>query len=470
MRRFFLYSIFIMGFPILADGKSSGWKKISWFGWGLGSGQEVQFSSEQANEKFYKELRINESVFHGSLDQNYSSERFLLRIQADGFLSSDSKFHFYAGRDLFLEWKNSKLSLALGRISEDLKQSSFRDWADGTDGIVVRADFRQNGKLRVDLFDYYSGYKLFEKVGFRDTILLTKRAQSFSNQDLPASLVEPDQFRNRYRGGLSYRYEIPFLEFGLRFQYLNFENWGRYGNDLSMNYQSSGDRDYLTHSTVDIHWKWRGFSSSLTGIFARGQDKTGWNRIRNAATLPITGEAILLSFGFDNLLWKAEIFGFLPDRDRRKENGEILELGFVGIGSNPSPVFSTNQSLDFYPSAWVTDRGLEKQFTLQSGKRQSAWSGINIEYKESRIRFRLYIASYFYLREDSGSSGNLTCSRDSFQNGYFREALLQSTLYMPTDDENVPLSFFKWSIGGWKSDPETAQREVFFQIQSGVIL
>ncbi|TGM59930.1 LA_2168 family protein [Leptospira adleri] len=469
MKKFLVYSFFIIILPVSASERNSGWTQLSWLGWGLGAGQETQSSSENPNYKTYKELRINESLFHSSLDQNFVSKHWSAKIQADGILSTESEFRFFAGRDLFFEWKNQKLSFLFGRISEDGKHNSFKDWADGTDGIAIRANFREWGRIRVDLFDFYSGYRLFEKDGFRDRILATKQSQSYSKEEV-VRLFGSNEFRNRYRGGLSYRYEFFALEFGFRFQYLNFQNWGRYSDDLRTNTVSSGDRDYLTHSTVDLNWKRNGFFFSLSGILARGLDKTGWNRIRNSAGIPISGEAILLSLGFDNSRWNVYAFGFLPDRDRRKENGEILELGFVGIGSNPSPVFTTNQSLDFYPSAWVTDKGLEKQLTLQSGKRQAAWSGINLEYNQSIMRFRFYLASYFYLRENSGSSGALCVSRDSFQKEYFREVLLQTTLFFPTEEERVPISFLKWSLGGWMSDPQTAQKEFFFQIQSGVVL
>ncbi|MBM9578666.1 hypothetical protein JWG45_16085 [Leptospira sp. 201903070] len=470
MKRFLVYSLFIICFPLFAAEKNSGWKQLSWFGWGLASGREVRNSSEEDKEGIYKDLRINESLFHTSLDESYFSEHWNLKIQADGFVSSESKFRFYAGRDLFLALKNSKLSLSLGRISEEGKHSSFQDWADGTDGIVVRGNLKEWGNVRIDLFDFYSGYQLFEKNSFRETIRNTKRNQYGTIGEISDLESGSESFRNRYRGGVGYRYNLSFLEGGFKFQYLNLQNWGRYGDDLSTVLNSSGDRDYLTHSTIDLNWKQSGFFCFFSGILVRGQDKTGWNRIRNSGNIPITGEAILVSLGFENSRWKLETFGFLPDRDRRRENGEILELGFVGIGSNPSPVFATNQSLDFYPSAWITEKGFEKQFSLQAGKRQSAWSGINLEYKESMIRFRFYLASYFFLRENEECSGALTFSRDSFQKGYFRESFLQTTLYFPTEEERIRLSFVKLSLGGWMSDPETSHKEFFFQVQSGVVL
>lgn len=252
----------------------------------------------------------------------------------------------------------------------------------------------KSGRVRFDLFDFYSGYSVFDKNGLKNEILNTKKPIG----EIDAKNSFSNTFKNRYRGGISYRYDFTFLETGFRFQYLNLQNWGRYTNDLNIENVSSGDRDYLTHSTIEFKIKYVWFYCFLSGILVRGQDKTGWNRIRNTSMIPISGEAVLISFGASRNFWKFDVFGFLPDRDKISENEEILELGFIGIGSSPSPVFSTNQSLDFYPSAWITEKGLEKQSGIQGGKRQSAWTGINLEYQESLMRFRFYMASYFFFR------------------------------------------------------------------------
>ncbi|MBE8400648.1 hypothetical protein IQA64_00760 [Leptospira borgpetersenii serovar Tarassovi] len=216
--------------------------------------------------------------------------------------------------------------------------------------------------------------------------------------------------------------------------------------------------------------KYSRFHCFFAGILTRGQDKTGWNRIRKASAIPITGEAVLISTGVTWNFWKFDVFGFLPDRDKRSENGEILELGFIGIGSSPSPVFSTNQSLDFYPSAWITDRGLQKQSGIQNGKRQSAWTGINLEYQESIIRFRLYIASYFFLSDTKGNEGALTMSREGFRKDYLREALIETLVYFPSENTKFDFLYLKASLGGSWSDPESARKESFFQIVSGIVL
>ncbi|WP_046691751.1 LA_2168 family protein [Leptospira santarosai] len=469
MRKFIIYSYFIIFLPISASEKSKGWTQISWMGWGLaGSRKDSDLLSQEKEGRTYKELRINSSLIRGEIDESLETSGVNIRLQADLTASSESKLAFFAGKNLFFEFKKENLSLVVGRIQEELKRSAFTDWTDGTDGIVIKANFKELGRVRFDLFDFYSGYSLFEKNGLRNTILNTKNARFDPTNEIEVSNI----FKNRYRGGVSYRYDLPYLETGFRFQYLNLQNWGRYANDSvsETGNVSSGDRDYLTHSAIELKLKYSRFHCFFSGILARGQDKTGWNRIRKASAIPITGEAILISTGVTWNFWKFDIFGFLPDRDKRSENGEVLELGFIGIGSSPSPVFSTNQSLDFYPSAWITDRGLEKQSGIQSGKRQSAWTGINLEYQESLIRFRLYIASYFFLSDTKGNEGALTISKSGFRKDYLRETLIETLVYFPSENTKFDFLYLKASLGGSWSDSESGRKELFFQIVSGVVL
>ncbi|MDI7165090.1 LA_2168 family protein [Leptospira santarosai] len=469
MKKLIIYSYFIIFLPISASEKSKGWTQISWMGWGLaGSRKDSDSLSQEKEDRTYKELRINSSLIRGEIDESLETSGVNIRLQADLTASSESKLALFAGKNLFFEFRKENLSLVVGRIQEELKRSAFTDWMDGTDGIVIKANFKELGRIRFDLFDFYSGYSLFEKNGLRNTILNTKNAR-FD----PASEIEVSNiFKNRYRGGVSYRYDLPYLETRFRFQYLNLQNWGRYANDSASETGnvSSGDRDYLTHSAMELKLKYSRFHCFFSGILARGQDKTGWNRIRKASAIPITGEAVLISTGVTWNFWKFDVFGFLPDRDKRSENGEVLELGFIGIGSSPSPVFSTNQSLDFYPSAWITDRGLEKQSGIQSGKRQSAWTGINLEYQESLIRFRLYIASYFFLSDTKGNEGALTISKSGFRKDYLRETLIETLVYFPSENTKFDFLYLKASLGGSWSDSESGRKELFFQIVSGIVL
>lgn len=477
MKRIFVYSIFLMCLPLSANENSNGWTQVSWMGWGLGASEKTETvsrsqSSQAKENRSYRETRMNSSLLHSEADHEFRSPRLNAKVQADLSVMPESKVTFFAGKNLFFEFKKENVSLYLGRVQEDLKTSSFRDWLDGSDGVVLKADFQKQGRLRVDLFDFYSGYSLFEKNVLKDTILNTKKAGLDSAGEIEARNSFPKTFRNRYRGGVSYRLDLPYLDLGFRFQYLNLQNWGRFSNDLvaETDTVSSGDRDYLIHSTLELNAKFSWLYGSFSGILARGQDKTGWNRVRNAASIPITGEAVLLALGVSKNFWKFEIFGFLPNRDKRSENGEVLELGFIGMGSSPSPVFSTNQSLDFFPSAWITDRGLEKQSSVQSGKRQSAWAGVNLEYQKSLMRFRFYAASYFFLKDLEGNSGALTISRNGFRKESLKETMIQALFYFPSESPGFSFSYWKVCLGGSWSDSETAKKEVFFQLGAGVVL
>ncbi|TGK35194.1 hypothetical protein EHQ12_11045 [Leptospira gomenensis] len=482
MRTAFLLLLFSFPFRVFSASESSGWYEFGWLGWGLGSSGKSLSSyadpKEAMQERTEKESRILSSVFRSGVDKTFSTDRFRWKIQTDLSLSPDSGIAFFAGKNLYLEWKTKNTSVFLGRKREETKRSSFRDWIDGTDGVIVESSFGDLGRIRLDLFDFYSGFPLFEKKAFAEKILKSKPKMAVSSEKDGERVVTEENtsnssFQNRYRGGVSYGWSSEFLDAGIRFQYLNLQNWGNFSNDLKADPSSnvsSGDRDYLTHSTVELNWKWNGLYCFLSGILARGQDKTNWNRNRNSSSIPISGEAILVSLGVTLPFGDFHLFGFLPDRDKRNSQDEVLELGFVGMGSSPSPVFATIQSLDFYPSAWITDRGLEKRNTRQGGRRQSAWFGADLEYKKSLYQVRLYFASYTFLSETGEHSGALTISKETFQRRFFREFCLQGSFYFPSENPKIPFSFLKLSLGGWIGDPSSDQKEIFFQIQTGAIL
>ncbi|MBE8400649.1 hypothetical protein IQA64_00755 [Leptospira borgpetersenii serovar Tarassovi] len=224
MRKFFIYSYFIIFFQISASEKNKGWAQISWMGWGLAGSQKTSDLSQVKEDRIYKELRINSSLIHGGIDRSLETSRVNIKLQADLIASSESKLAFFAGKNLFFEFKKEHVSLVVGRTQEEMKGSAFTDWIDGTDGIVIKANFKELGRVRFDLFDFYSGYSLFEKNGLKNTILNTKKTQFDQAGEIEVQDSVFNTFKNRYRGGVAYRYDLPYLETGFRFQYLSLQN------------------------------------------------------------------------------------------------------------------------------------------------------------------------------------------------------------------------------------------------------
>lgn len=291
MKKLFVYSYFIIFFQISASEKSKGWTQISWVGWGLAGTQKVSDLSQAKEDRIYKELRINSSLIHGGIDRSLEMSRVNIKLQADLTASAESKLAFFAGKNLFFEFRKENASLIVGRIQEEMKGSAFADWMDGTDGIVIKANFGELGRVRLDLFDFYSGYSLFEKNGFRNTILNTKRTQFDPAGEIEVKDSISNTFKNRYRGGVSYRYDLPYLETGFRFQYLNLQNWGRYANDLisETGNVSSGDRDYLTHSTIELKLKYSRFHCFFPEFWREGRIEPVGIEYDKQAQFPLRG-------------------------------------------------------------------------------------------------------------------------------------------------------------------------------------
>lgn len=215
MKRFFIYSFFIMFFPIYSSEKNKGWTQISWMGWGLGTIQKTRNFSELEKEKIHKELRMNSFLFHVGINQSLETSSLKIQLEADLGASNESKTSFFAGKNLFLELKKDNVFLIFGRVREEFKTSSFTDWLDGTDGISIKADLGKSGRVRFDLFDFYSGYSIFDKNGLKNEILNTKKPLG----EIDTNNSALNTFKNRYRGGVSYRYDLTFLETGFRFSY-----------------------------------------------------------------------------------------------------------------------------------------------------------------------------------------------------------------------------------------------------------
>lgn len=140
MKRFFVYSFFIMFFPIYSSEKNKGWTQISWIGWGLRTIQKTRNLSELEKEKIHKELRMNSFLFHVGNNQSLETSSLKIQLEANLGVSNESKTPFFAGKNLFLELKKDNVFLIFGRTREEFKTSSFTDWLDGTDGIYIKAD------------------------------------------------------------------------------------------------------------------------------------------------------------------------------------------------------------------------------------------------------------------------------------------------------------------------------------------
>jgi hypothetical protein len=159
-------------------------------------------------------------------------------------------------------------------------------------------------------------------------------------------------------------------------------DWGESSLD-NLRESTRRDRDFLYHAGFHFGLQFSYMQFGLTGILSRGLDKTNSNEVRKNSSLPITGEALLgkIAILLPSLEFKYNFF--LPDRDKRNEALDVLETGFIGMGSNPMRGKLLSQIINFYPSGWVTPEGMQRIKSYEWGRFSSLLNQLEFTYKAS---------------------------------------------------------------------------------------
>ncbi|MCE9498900.1 MAG: hypothetical protein K8R21_00025, partial [Leptospira sp.] len=112
---------------------------------------------------------------------------------------------------------------------------------------------------------------------------------------------------------------------------------------------------------------------------------------------------------------------FLPDSDKRNKQGEVIESGFIGMGSYPGNSVILSQGLNFYPSGWITPVGLEKRNSIETGRMNSARALSGISFHSGKSVFEL---NYDYLipRTIAGESpGSISVQKRDYAKYFLSE-------------------------------------------------
>ncbi|PJZ78835.1 LA_2168 family protein [Leptospira neocaledonica] len=371
---------------------------------------------------------------------------------------------------IFLPGKNSYFGVlykgflwGAGRKSDSEEFPAWSSWKDGVEGLFVETDLDRI-KIRFDVLDLYRGFPLIEnqwlKLQGRDSFL-PKHARDELLTDKEYSPTS----QSRYRAGISLtgNKEDRFV-YRFRARYLSLGDWGRFGSDTKESKSESveGDRDYLVEWRLGLGFLWKNFYISGDFFLSRGIDKTGYHPARSERSIPISGEALRFDLGFYNSYVKISFFGFLPDREKRSPQGDILEMGFVGMGASPISNPILQQVWGFYPSAWITDQGLEREETNFPGKRPANLFGWKAEGKFLGISPGIHFTYIGFLKEENSSSGLWAISRN-MQNKFLREAGV-SIAWSPLEDGSAKIEL---DLGGFESDEVTGLRQWYMLFRIG---
>ncbi|TGJ99223.1 hypothetical protein EHO59_15205 [Leptospira semungkisensis] len=391
------------------------------------------------------------------------SNEYKTHLEWVGIKASEDNLVLLPGRNSYIGILKNRFLWGLGRRSDPESFPAWTSWTDGVEGVFVE-NLDPNLKIRFDLLDLYRGFPLWENSWLR----LQGREQFLSKEASDALLV---QDKNHSRSNES-RYRTGFLiqgnkndEFVYHFQirYLSLGDWGRFGEDKkeSRSGKEDGDKDYLVEWKFGFGYIWKYFYLSCDFFLSRGIDKTAWNPSRPERSLPISGEAVRFDTGFYLKDSKISFFGFLPDQEKRKSNGEILELGFVGMGNSPISNPILQQIWGFYPSSWVTSSGLEREETKYPTKRPAGLIGLRSEWMGQGFQFGVHFTYISFFKEDIASSGAWIFSKRILSHSFLREGGL-SLGWIPKG-ESMPV--LQVEAGGFETDLNVGLRNWYLLLQ-----
>ncbi|MEM7180340.1 MAG: hypothetical protein AAF518_05480 [Spirochaetota bacterium] len=331
-----------------------------------------------------------------TLDYTYNIQLFFVKR----FEGEQKEDFLYLGTNAYLQIFFSRFSLLAGRVQSNQYPQQIH-WKDGGEGLQVLSQF-SSLELRIQLFDYYRGYPLWENF-------------QYSSEE-----VRRSKTGKRFRNAFSVIQKNGFGVWSFFFTYLNSYDWGSFSQDLPD--QNNGDRDYLYHGRLRYQVEFSYWQFGVAFTFARGLDKIAQNPFSPEKSLPISGEMADIFLQYTRNHYWFSLFLFLPDSDKRNREGQVLELGYVGMGSIPYRTKGLAQAYNFYPAAWVTHRGLEKQDSLFLARRNSFWANSQLALQGSMWQL---VFSYNYILpriRKRESSGGIETDKKFYEKQFLAEA------------------------------------------------
>lgn len=331
--------------------------------------------------------------------------------------------YLYMGENANLGFTYKNLNLFLGRKKFDSGKFIKSYWKDGMEGLS--AEMRLNERFRIDFYalDIYRAFPLFEK----NFLLREEEKENYLKKG------------ERYRHGLAILYDSKNLFSKIDFLYLNMENWGTFASD-DYKKKAAGDGDFLYTSRLNLTGKTKYFRTGMELHLVRGLDRATYHPERKEKSISISGELVQIFFESNWKFINFKLAEFIPDSDKRNKQGEVLEIGFIGMGTYPSSGNILNKELNYYPSAWVTDKGLQKINTFYGGRMNSFWSFASISFLWKNFRFELSGNYYLPRTWKSESSGKLTIAKESFSRSFLAEAEI-AVIYDRDEEDGFYLKF-----------------------------
>ncbi|TGK14752.1 hypothetical protein EHO61_16925 [Leptospira fluminis] len=395
-------------------------------------------------------------------------EDWKANLELDAVSTGEDKLRILPGKEAYLALYSKGLYWGFGRKSDPNSLPGWFHWNDGVEGFFVETKRSERYRIRFDALDFYRGFPLAENRWLiwqgKDSYLPASARKELGT--VSQSSESLSQTKLRYRTGIGlWGKENSGVFYNLQIRYLSLGNWGRFGEETSeaRAFSSLGDKDYLSHMKAGLGYFLESFYVLGEGLASRGLDKTATHPQRAQKSLPISGEALRIETGVFGIGWCVSLYGFLPNGDRRSKNGEILELGFVGMGTSPLPNPLLNQVWGWVPGAWITGAGLEKDSTWIPSKRPSGIFGTQGSFKFGNLRLEVRSSYIQFLSDRGASSGAWSISPKGFSNSFIREGGF--TIGWAKREGNIP--DLQLDLGGIESDRNTGIKQWYLLFKFG---
>ena len=337
---------------------------------GLGVFQKSLEKKEEGQESQFERVSNGFAFLNPRIESEENKILTNMSLYLLGDPAASDRMDFYIAKNFYGGYNFESFQIFFGRkefISTNLPMFPMND---GNDGIVIEKKFLNSFTLTVSPMDYYSGF------------------QNFSDSYLRNYSDSSSKSGNRYRQTIQIGYDSDRIKIISLFSYLNLGSWGVSSSDRNKT-NPSGDEDFVYNANLNFEYKIQSFRFGFNFLLSRGIDKTTYNRERQNSFLPISGEAIYGFLGFQKNGFSISSGFFLPDADKRNSGGEILELGYVGMGTGLPRGFLLTRFLDFYPSVWITPYGLEKSESTIHGRNYSFYSPTILSYTINDFKFEI---------------------------------------------------------------------------------
>lgn len=339
--------------------------------------------------------------------QNYFSHRLGTNIEQDSEFAElkleieivgtipNSTWDVYLGRNAYINFPILDFEFWVGRreIVKPVSSIQKDGWngLDGGEGLGVEVKYWENTYIQVFLWDYYRGYPIW-----------------FYNQTrvYDSDVKIKYQKGERYRQGLRFLYIWQSLDLEGDFFYLNMGNWGeRSQEDLSLKVKEGGDGDHLYRTRFGITMNSNLGYAQVRFHLTKGLDKTFADPKRPERSLPIRGEAVEIDSGLKYDKVSFRIQGFIPNTPITEKSLAPVTIGYVGMGNPVTSSALLSREWSVYPSAWVTEYGLEWDISLIGGRTSALLARAEIGWENDFLDLGVlgeYISPRRLVPEDRG--------------------------------------------------------------------